>query len=540
MRGYSLCILAIAILLSAQRAPVERATAERIRAEALRPSSLTDRPLPLAAHWNLGEVENGFAPDYQMRMIAAGHHLLPWFRLPNPEWRADDPQWTKYYQFPLAQASRLALPISLVSTQWESLLSTDSAYFDLPASENPNVIGPDGKARREVSPFGPVKWWREVGRKWTASPLARRLQQWYPNPPLVIFVSNNEHARLAWMKAEEDRHYLQRYGRGRSDDFKRRVVGEGWIERYRALQEGMREGLQSRAWREKAIFIGYDAFGPPHFGRWPGWMEYSLYSKGRIDPKPLAWDGGSPSYYVFNWNESTDHTVFSPQVEAMNWIFMQREAARLNPRFWFEISTWDGHEPEMANDKRKLYASRGQRYTPERYGGVVQFGMWLLRPRAVREFRAWRDTLAQAEPYFLPIVAAVDRIYQNERLQRFWRRGELVANRARRHPYQSNIPEEYRTEDRYFLLDTSLDPPRPGGREWSLATEIPVFALALVLGRAPSREWLVYAHAPLGERRNVAVTIPDYGQIRIDVAVGGSFYTVDEAQRRVSAIGATR
>ena len=151
-------------------------------------------------------------------------------------------------------------------------------------------------------------------------------------------------------------------------------------------------------------------------------MEYSLYTSGRIDPKPLAWDGGSPSYYVFNWNESTDYTVFGPQVESMNWIFMLREALRLNPRFWFEISTWDGHEPEMENDKRKLYAKRGQRFTPERYGGMVQFGMWLLRPRAVREFRGWRDTLAQAEAFFLPIVEAVDRVHKGSILEQFWRR----------------------------------------------------------------------------------------------------------------------
>lgn len=507
-----------------------QSTADRIRAEALR--SEADRPLPLAAHWNLGEAENGFSPDYQMRQIAAGHHLLPWFRLPNPEWRGDDPAWNKYYESALRRAAALKLPVSFVSTQWEAMLTSDPAYFNLPPDENPNVIGPDGRPRPEISPFGPVKWWREAGRKWTASALAAKLQTWHPDPPIVFFISNNEHARLWWVKAEEDRHYLKRYGRGRSDDFKRRAVGDGWIERYRALQEGMREGLRNARWRERAVFIGYDAFGPPHFGRWPGWTEYSLYCSGRIDPRPLEWDGATPSYYVFNWNESTDYTVFSPQVESMNWIFMLREALRLNPKFWFEISVWDGHEPEMANDKRKLYAARGQRFTPARYGGMAQFGMWLLRPRAVREFRAWRDTLAQAEPYFLPIVAAVDRVHLNPTLQRFWRRGELVANRARRHPYQSNIPPEYRNEDRWYLLDTDLDP----RGQWTLATELPVYALALRLGSAPAREWLIYAHAPLGARRGVTATIPDYGSVRIDAAVGGSFFIVDERSRRVSSV----
>ena len=529
-----LCLLcALASLRPCVVSSQAPSTADRIRTEALRSGSGADRPLPLAAHWNLGEAENGFSPDYQMKMIAAGHLLLPWFRLPNVEWMGNDAQWTKYYETSLRRAAELRLPISLVSSQWEALLTTDQAYFKLPPDDNPNVIGPDGKPRPEVSPFGPAKLWREVGRKWTTSPLAKKLQAWYPSPPLVVFVSNNEHARLSWVKAEEDQHYLKRFGRGRSDDFKRKAVADGWIEVYRALQAGMREGLAgNRSWQEHAIFVGYDAFGPPHFARWPGWMEYSLYSSGRIDSKALTWDGGSPSFYVFNWNESTDYTVFGPQVESMNWVFMQREALKLNPHFWFEISTWDGHEVEAANDKRKLYAQRGQRFTPERYGGTVQFGMWLLRPRVVREFRGWRDTLSQAEPFFLPIVAAVDRVYSNATLERFWRRGELVANRAHSHPYQSNVPREYQNEDRWFMLDTTLDPPRP----WSLATELPVFSLALVIGKAPSRQWLVYAHAPLGPRSNVGITIPEYGAVRADVSVGGSFYVVDEASRRSQAI----
>lgn len=502
------------------------------RARSLSLLAQSDRPLPLAAHWNLGELENGFSPEYQLRMIAAGHHLLPSFRLPNVDWLANDAQWTQYYEGPIRRAAVLRLPISLVSSQWESLLTTDPVYFNLPADQNPNVVGSDGKPRPEVSPFGPTQLWREVGRKWGNSPLLKKLQMWYPEPPTLLFVSNNEHARLWWVKAEEDRHYLKLYGRGRSDDFKRRVIADGWIERYRALQAGIREALSSRVWQERVLFVGYDAFGPPHFGRWNAWMEYSLYSSARIDPNPLAWDGGSPSFYVFNWNESTDYTVFGPQVEAMNWVFMQRAAAILNPRFWFEISTWDGHEPEMENDKRKLYAKRGQRFTPERYGGTVQFGMWLLRPRVVREFRGWRDTLQKAEPFFLPIVAAVDRVHSNATLAQFWRRGELVANKSRQHPYQSNVPSEFQNEDRWFLLDTSLDPPRP----WQLGTEIPVFSLALVEGRAPSRRWLVYAHAPLGPRSAVTITVPDYGPFRADVSVAGSFYLIEESGRRTQEL----
>jgi hypothetical protein len=163
---------------------------------------------------------------------------------------------------------------------------------------------------------------------------------------------------------------------------------------------------------------------------------------------------------------------------------------------------------------------------------MVQFGMWLLRPRTVREFRGYQDTLAQAESYFLPMVAAVDRAHNNSTLNEFWRTGELVANRTHQHPYQSLIPKEYQNVERWFLLDTSLDPPRP----WELGTQLPVYSLALVKGRAPRRQWLVYAHSPLKSRDKVQVTIPGQKAVTINVDMAGSFYLVDEGTLRVQAV----
>jgi hypothetical protein len=261
-------------------------------------------------------------------------------------------------------------------------------------------------------------------------------------------------------------------------------------------------------------------------------MDYSLYRQGRIDPNPLAWDGGSPSFYLYNWMANTDFSVFSPQVESMNWIFMLQEAYKLNPSFWFEMSVWDGHEPGAQNDKRLTIARAGQFFSPSRYAGMVQFGMWLLRPRVVREFRGWQDTLASEEAYFLPIVDAVDSVYANPTLQAFWRKGALVANTKYQHPYQWNIPPEYQTSARWFLLDTSLDPRRP----WDLNTRLPVFALALVTGAAPGRQWLLYAHAPSGDRQSVSITIPDYKPVTVDVSVGGSFYLVDERANQIQIV----
>jgi len=513
---------------SAQEVDVE-AVAKAIRAEALRPNDdPAGRPLPLAGHWNTGHYPRarGMDPAFEIGLIEQGHYVLPSFHH-QPYWHRG---WAgvgeKYYGAAIRKAAKLRLPLTFLGTQWEHGLTDDKHYFALPADKNPNVITPDGKIVKKVSPFGPVEAWREVGRKWTATPALQKLQEQYTNPPLVIFLSNNEHAKLRWHQAETSKRYLDKYGKGKSDNFKREVCGKGWIERYRALQAGMRDGLTTPAWKKNAIFVGYEAFGPAHFGRWGGWKEYSLIVKGRVTPWPLAWDGGTPSYYVHNWNPSTDYTVWSPHVESNNWPFMLDEAWKLNPKYWWEISVWDGYQPKLANCMRKTYAKRGQKYGPERYRGFVQFGMWLMRPRVVREFRGWTDDVKTMMPYFKEILASVDRVHENRTLREFWRKGKLVPNRAHKHPYQQNIPAEYRDVDRWFLLDTSLTPKRP----WTLKTEIPVWAIALVTGEKPNRRWLVYAQSPLRDRRNIDVVVPGYGKIKVDATVRGAFNLLDEAK----------
>jgi len=90
--------------------------------------------------------------------------------------------------------------------------------------------------------------------------------------------------------------------------------------------------------------------------------------------------------------------------------------------------------------------------------------------------------------------------------------------------YQVDVPEKYRNFQRWFLLDTSLDQPRP----WAQHANIPVFSLALVRGDKGTLRWLVYAHSPLEDRRGVKLTVPEFGKITIDVPQAGSFYIVDE------------
>jgi hypothetical protein len=227
----------------------------------------------------------------------------------------------------------------------------------------------------------------------------------------------------------------------------------------------------------------------------------------------------------------------------MNWIFQLEEAWQVNPDFWWEISIWDGngggwtpdagYRPELVSQSKACqYLKDGQTYTPDRVLGWVQYGLWLLRPRAVREFRASTVPLAPWRTFFEPVLLAVDRVHNNETLEAFWRHGRLVPNLAHQHPYQSNVPAKYRDVPRWFLLDTNLDSPWP----WEHTTNIPVFSMALVQGDPGTRRWLVYAHSPLEDRKDVHMTLPDFGEFTVDVPRAGAFYVVEESGNKVSAV----
>ena len=56
----------------------------------------------------------------------------------------------------------------------------------------------------------------------------------------------------------------------------------------------------------------------------------------------------------------------------------------------------------------------------------------------------------------------------------------------------------------------------------------------------PARRWLVYAHAPTGDRKAVVTTLPDFGQITVDVPVAGAFWVVDEKTKAVAAVADPR
>lgn len=473
-------------------------------------------PLPLAASWNTGLKPLGFTPAWQIGQIRRGRYLLPWFVLGVPSagparigyLNAFD---ALYYGSAIGYLARHHLPLTFEAAPWETLLSRLSHPY----------AKTDAKGRAlPLSPLGPVAPWYDAGRAWARYPSLRELQRLYPDPPLVLLISDNEADRVS----ADDLHAP--YGVNASPQIiaRRRAIGDAWIVRYEAMIRGFRDGLDAPGWRAHALFIGYDAFVTPAMGRWTGWGSYSLYVPGRTEPWPYAWDGASVSYYVHDWAPDSDYTVWSPQIEAMNYVPALAEVRRSKPDFWFEISTWDGQQLGQASDKLLFYASRGQTYTPDRYGGMVQFGMWLLRPRVVREFRNWTDDRIRFEPYFDRVMDAVARVHRDPVLRDFWRHGRLVANPTGGHPYEAALTPELASRPRWFLLDSPANPPRP----WQLTTPLAVYSLALVRGRAPRREWLVYAFSPLRRSGVVSVRIPGGPEVMVQTAPGGAFTRIEE------------
>ena len=423
--------------------PEAKRAAVEIRREAmLSPQGSAGRPLPLVSHWNMGSHGKGWTPQYQVQLLDQGYHILPWMSWPQGNPEADEKsakRFSDYYETLISYCRELNLPISFRGTQWEAML-VKKAYRELPSQQCPAVVTVDGKVLGKLSPFGPVEPWRDPADEYVNTPAMKKIQQMYPDPPLVLFVSNNEAPDLRWHQAEQSKRYLDKYGKGRSDEFKRKVVSEGWMKLYPVMFKAMHQALVSEAWKKNVRFVGYGAFGPSHFGRWDGWKDYSLITDDWTSPNWHIWDGGSPSYYTHNWCANRDHWVWSTQVQSMNWIFQLDEAWRVNPEFWWEVSLWDGNSswtPDMgyrgellARSKACQYIKDGQTYTPDRHEGWAQFGLWLLRPRVIREFRGSTVPLEPWRPFFDRLLTAVERVYDNDTLEEFWRHGKLVANRA--------------------------------------------------------------------------------------------------------------
>jgi hypothetical protein len=525
-------------------------------------------PLPFAANWENGSNNRltGYTPEWQMKKIEEGHHILLSFGY---NFRFGD--WfinlylDEYFKNPIEKASKYGIPIVIKTTQPESMLFRDP-WFNYPPEDNPNVVDSNETVHKDVSPCGPIEHWGTVGKCWVnpyllvdlgyspadwwSDPLLSRFQDWYPDPPFVIWLSNNEAGDVDYRDAHEDYRFKETYSSDPNYEtwqFRNEIIGgntdltnpgaggyetgHGYIPRYNSMFDGMRSELDE--WSDKIKFVGYE-HDPLCFGRWSGWIAYNPSPiPDRFSTVPFIWDGTSPSYYVNDWQwKRMDYTGYSPQVEAMNLLFQRDYYRKVNPDFWWEVSTW--FDPEYIDNVK----SKGQEVPPERYESYIKWVMWLIRPRAVRDFKYSTETREESWIWYKTVVDAVDEVHVNPILERFWKYSEPVLLTDIPHPYSSRDefwPElfPYNNERmRWYQIPNDITY-EPGYNDdvGSITDSIyNVWIMANAMGTSPNREWLIYAYTPLEADVEVEAQLPGYeSPINLTAKREGTYYLVRES-----------
>ncbi|MEA2110994.1 MAG: hypothetical protein U9P71_02985 [Campylobacterota bacterium] len=501
------------------------ATAQAITDELLKSfSDAQEGALPIVAHWNAGYPENtnGMDPDYMLSLIEDGLHVLPSWHL-DPYW--DDVVPQEYYKASILRAAALNLPLVFITTPFEEALLQDSTFSNKRGLRDPAVVDLNGDRIAELSPFALDRQWYNAGEYWAGSSILEKIQEWYPNPPLVMFVADKKASKLFWIYAEDSKRYMNAYSNNanyRDADFKRSVMSEAWKNKYSQLKNGFIDSLESNAWKESVKFVSYNEV-PVAMGQRSSWAESATYSDESLSVWSETADAVVSEFHIDSNDGESASAVIGPHTRANNIEFIYNEARGVNPNFAKQLSLSDNWTME----------------SPEEYRGFIQLALWLTRPSVIRESIDksvdWIENGDDIKKYFQEIVDSVEMIHNNELLHQFWSQGILVANADYNGVNDNAIPSQYVNSNRWFLLDVDINPRQP----WNTGDYINVWAVALSLGEAPNREWLLYVQSPEGDQENISVNVPGYKEVIVDSNKEGAFYVIEEAQSSTQTI-ATR
>ncbi|NQT86019.1 hypothetical protein HQ560_04595, partial [bacterium] len=239
MKRMLILVMSIA-MSSAFAADVETVAREMVVELTKNNSDPGGRPLPVVSHWANGFDRPKFSSDYQIGLLEKGHHVMPTLPFPRPG-TAQYPENGKPW---VEKLRKWKAPFSLRAGQWESVLYSKKDPVDdpgkwrnLPPEKSPLAITLEGKLDTWLSPFGAVEPWYEAGVYNTNSKAFEQLQAWYPDPPFVILLSNNESRKVKTKHKIETRsqRYVDKYGTGTPHVQQRRAIAEGYVPRYAAL-----------------------------------------------------------------------------------------------------------------------------------------------------------------------------------------------------------------------------------------------------------------------------------------------------------------
>jgi hypothetical protein len=530
------------------------------------------RPLPVTGSWNVGwrYGKDGWGRGYLTDLIEQeGDYVLPGLRDPiatskfhlwdGQDGDARDEDYLAKYESPCQYCADNDLPFALRDnniatavtdfTEWMRTNARD--WSGLSLQETAAFVDGGKKFTGTHSPMAPVERWREAGKWWLSNPTIEELQKIYPDPPRVVLLNNNEGNRAGWKKTKKDSdRFADEYG-DVSDAEARRIVEDRWSKRYSAFYEAARKAAPS-GWADSLEFVAYN-----------GWVANQKFfvreadSDDTVTDINMPWashDGAMPEYYNNEWQiyrGKTDYSPWSVQIEGTNFAAYQDRAFDARSDYFFTSIGWDGGEPLgddiLAPPHQYLLNRRHAKHTEphtsrwsfERFEGMIQFGLWTMRPRTFHDFRPNTTRNAYRNQIWQTYVRSVNRVWNDTTLKEFWQYGDLVVNPDQprvQGGVPSDAPDWLKNLDRKFLLSCDANPPDSG---WSYdSSDFPalrVFPMALELSESPDRRWLIYAHAPLGTVTDATVTIPDYGDITLDhVPPGGTFEVVEESSGSAS------
>lgn len=543
------------------------------------------RPLPAAGHWNTGPDFNrlidrltespggvtplwreGWSPSYMAGQIRQGKRVLISFadmsNATTTYYEANNParleSFFDYYVRPaLEYAKQHQLPIGFVGWNWENQV----AWSGPQSGQGTAWLLRNGQPTTQVDPLSPISVWSNWGTQWMGSAMLRRIQEIYPNPPLVWFFNNNEGGLLhaaSELGTNADRFNALHPG---VTDLAARaaIIRQGYTERYAAMLGAARASFLSEAWRTNTRFVAYNAWTEAVLGRgsfYPVGDGTDLWFDPAADKGYRNWalyDGALPEFYDNQWQgEKTDYSPWSPQMESFNLTALQDKVFGERPNFYFSSIAWEGGRSDISFSKVNNYITGGfgagtQRWDADRYQGMLQFGLWVMRPRDFREFRGTDPLDGYNASTWGAVLNATEHVWNNATLRDYWRFGTLVPNATATatlngHYFDNNAawPTWLKNTPRWFLLTSNANPAEATwdrNQNNAPSIKLRVMAIALRRGSAPDRRWLVYAHAPLGAVAGSQVTIPDFGPVTLDyVPQSGSFFEVRESGGAVSAL----
>ncbi len=421
-------------------------------------------------------------------------------------------------------------------------------------------------AAPNLSPLGGTAPWAAAGNDWANNAVTAHIQSIYPSPGRAFFYHNNEASfEVEPQDLATDIRFTQT-----NNDLNRKVATHyGYADKWNAWFSGFKSRLNA-AWQSAT---GFGAYNPNHTRRFrylPTWHTAEPLDPSNTNRLTFHWyayDSGVEEVYDNYWEWSSSYPnqckapwlVQSPQSEAMIMLNYAEKAANVNPDYWNELIFNDGEFESRAptGDKLAKYLEHVGPIsrTPTYFKGWTQYCMWIARPRVVREYRdAGALILGTAyEDFWNVIMDITCHVHQDATLRRFWKLGTLVENTAiavgdHPHPYQRDTTTDgswtspWENLPKWYHLKTNLDPVLSVGingiytlNENGENAKWPVYTLAHVIGSAPNREWLVYAHSTgtQGDANktltNVVVTIPNYQNVTLPtVPVEGAFYHIVE------------